>query len=257
MAYRYRRRRYRRRGGYRPRKTYAISRYNTFRYRSSKAQANQIYRINKKINAIQREQKPEIKTWLESYSFNVGDYCNYCFGSLTKGQNFNFDGRICRMQNINTWFVLYKDFAIVPSDLQFTATCRIVVYQLRNQSPNILTAPNTIFNITTAERESTDQTVRKNAWMRAIYGPLNSGITGAIKILRDFKITLSPVRERAAKKVVLKNKQIGNIERSITESNYPKGSIYWVAITSLNTIEVAAAALKLQANVKMAYIDES
>lgn len=252
-----RRRYYRRRRGYRRGRRYALSRYNTFRYRSSKAQANQIYRINKKVNRIERETKPEIKTSLNSYSFNVGDYCNYSFGSLTQGQNFQFDGRLCRMQNITAWWVVYKDPLYVP-DLQFTATVRVVVYQLREMSSGIPSTPNTVFNITAAERDSQDNTVRKNAWMRAIYGPLVSGISARIKILRDFKMTLSPVRERTAKKVVLKNKQIGNIERSSVESGvYNRGTIYWIAITSLNSQEVPAAALKMQSNVKMAYIDES
>lgn len=252
-----RRRYYRRRRGYRRGRRYAISRYNTFRYRSSKAQANQIYRINKKVNRIERETKPEIKTWLQSYSFNVGDYCNYAFGSLTQGQNFQFDGRLCRMQNVNAWFVIFKDPGIVGTK-EFTATARIVVYQLREMSSSVPSTPNTIFNITPAERDSTDQQVRKNAWMRAIYGPLVSGISARVKILRDFKMTLSPVRERVAKKIVLKNKQIGNIERSNVESGvYNRGTIYWVCITSLNASDIAAAALKLQSNVKMAYIDES
>ena len=70
-------------------------------------------------------------------------------------------------------------------------------------------------------------------------------------------MTLSPVRERTSKKIVLKNKQIGNIEKAPTDGVYNKGTIYWVAITSLNDNEVASEALKLQSNVKMAYIDES
>lgn len=256
MAYR-RRRTYRRR---RPRR-YKLSRYNTYRYRSSKAQANQIYRINKKINTLQKLQKPEIKTRFDTYSFNVGDYCNYSFGSLTKGQALTFDGRLLRMQNVKAWFVLYKDPGLVgiSSDvINFTATCRIVVYQLREATSSILSTPDQVFNLTVEERDLTDQGNRKKAWMKAIYGPLRSGITARVKILRDFKITLSPTHHRSSRMINLKNRQIGNIEKSSATTNmYNKGSIYWIAITSLNTYSIAAEALKLQNNVKMAYIDES
>lgn len=259
MAYR-RRRYFRRRRVYRGRRRYAISRYNTFRYRSAKAQANQIYRINKKINTIQKMQKPEIKTWLQNYTFNVGDYCNYSFGSLTKGQNFIFDGRICRMQNINAWFILYMDPGMVglaPDMVNYTATARVIVYQLKEATTNIISTPSEIFNITGSEESSNVRSVRKQAWMRAIYGPLHEGISSRVKILRDFKITLGPTHHRSAKAVKLKNKQIGNIEKSNLPDSYNKGSIYWLCITSLNTYQIAAEGLHLQVNVKMAYIDES
>ena len=94
------------------------------------------------------------------------------------------------MQNVTAWFVIYKDYGIVPES-QFTATARIVVFQLREMATNIPTAPNSVFNITVAERESTDPVLRKNAWMRAIYGPLVAGISARVKILRDFKMTLT------------------------------------------------------------------
>lgn len=259
MAYR-RRRYFRRRRGYRGRRRYAISRLNTFRYRSAKAQANQIYRINKKINTIQKMQKPEIKTWLQTYNFSVGDYCNYAFGSLTKGQGFTFDGRICRMQNVNAWYVLYLDPGMVgQSSLMpnFTVTARVVVYQLREPTTNIISTPSEIFNITGSEESSNVQSVRKQAWMRGIYGPLAEGISSRVKILRDFKMSLGPTHHRLSKGVKLKNKQIGNIEKSNLPDSYNKGSIYWVAIVSLNTTSIVQEGVRLQVNVKMAYIDES
>lgn len=254
---------YRRRHGKRRnyhRRRYAFTRFNTYRKRSAKAQAYQIYRLNKKINTIERKTKPEIKTLFSTYNFNVGDYCNYTFGSLTRGQGLDFDGRLLRMQNINAWFVLYKDPGLVGinSDvINFTATCRVVVYQLREATSTILSTPDQVFNLTQEERELANNLARKNAWMKAIYGPLKEGISARIKILRDFRISLSPTRHRSARLIKLYNKQIGNIERSSAANYYNRGTIYWVAITSLNTYSIASEALKLQTNIKMAYVDES
>lgn len=39
----------------------SFSKYNTYKYRSSKAQANQIYRLNKKVNSIYKSVKPDIQ----------------------------------------------------------------------------------------------------------------------------------------------------------------------------------------------------
>ena len=130
----YRRRRYfRRRGGYRGRRRYAISRYNTFRYRSAKAQANQIYHINKKINTIQKMQKPEIKTWLQTYNFNVGDYCNYAFGSLTKGQGICVRWAYMSYAKTSTHGMCYTSIQVwsdrVHAQLHRYSTCSCVSIQ--------------------------------------------------------------------------------------------------------------------------------
>lgn len=63
--------RYRTRRSYRNRRSYkkkssTFSRFNTYRKRSSKAQAYQIYRLNKKINYVYKMNKPEIQIYQPS-----------------------------------------------------------------------------------------------------------------------------------------------------------------------------------------------
>lgn len=57
----YRNKFYRRGAKFYKRKTANLSRYNTYKNRSSAAQANQIYNLARRINRIQRLNKPEIK----------------------------------------------------------------------------------------------------------------------------------------------------------------------------------------------------
>lgn len=45
----------------RKRKNYKFSKYNTYKHRSAKSQANQIYRLNKKVNSIYKQVKPDIQ----------------------------------------------------------------------------------------------------------------------------------------------------------------------------------------------------
>lgn len=45
----------------RKRKNYKFSKYNTYKHRSAKSQANQIYRLNKKVNNIYKSVKPDIQ----------------------------------------------------------------------------------------------------------------------------------------------------------------------------------------------------
>lgn len=123
MAYRRRRRTYRRRRA--PIK-YRMTRYNTYRYRSSKAQANQIYRINRKVNNIEKRTKPEIKIAQNTYNFSMSEYCGEIFGGLTTLIHNSIKGRIARIQDVHGWFNIWKSPSVAENN--FTSTIRVVVF---------------------------------------------------------------------------------------------------------------------------------
>lgn len=116
MVRRYRRRNYRRRG-YRTR----YSRYSTYRYRSAKAQARQIYGLNKKINRIEKRTKPEIyyarkdnlltdnlrySNVLQLWDHKILHLTGPA-NDVTDGQGVNLqkiiNGQLCRLQGVKIW----------------------------------------------------------------------------------------------------------------------------------------------------------
>lgn len=256
MPYRkyYRRpRRYRRR--------YKLSRFNLYRKRSSKQQANQIYRINKKINAIEYRTKPEVKIFNYHTQTGVGGICGYAFGAITGAGTFlpNVNGTLCRFQNINIYPTLYM--APGSSNTSVTTTCRLVVFQLKAPTTTAYTLPEQVFNITPAERTDSNIMIKKRAYMKAVFGPLKHGIATEFKILRDVKLTISGQRnQRFSKKLYLK-KGLRNlyINPNAQEGTFHKGYVGWIAIFTNNSNEQnpAADTAYLLMNEKIAYIDES
>lgn len=254
MAYRRRRRsRYRRRG--QARRRYAISRYNTFRYRSAKAQANQIYRINRKINVIEKRTKPEIKIIQNSYNFSMSDFCGEVFGGMTTLLHNSIKGRIARVQDVNGWFNVWKSPSVAENN--FTSTIRIVVYQIR-QSMSATDLPvnsEQIFNITNAEKQLENQTQRKRAYMRAIFGPLKYGITSKIRVLRDFRVSISPDRQRSSKRMKLRKPFVLAKSQQNGEP-YPQNAVFFVALYTCNKANMTQDEVQFQYTTKVAYVDE-
>lgn len=252
MAYRRRRRNYRRR---RTPRRYKLSRLNTYRYRSSKAQANQIYRINRKINAIQKRTKPETKIFQNTYNFSMSEYCGDIFGSLTTGMHSAIKGRIARVQDIGGWFNIWKSPSVAENN--FTSTIRIVVYQIRQSmsSSDLPFHARDIMNITSAEEDNQDQTVRKRAYMRALYGPLKYGISSKINILRDFRVSISPDRQRSSKRMKLR-KPFVLAKSQASGEVYPEHAVFFVALYTSNKANMTQDEVQFQYTVKVAYVDE-
>lgn len=249
MAYRRRRygRRRRRRGNRK------FSRFNTYRNRSSKAQAYQIYSLNRKINAIQKRTKPEIKIYQNNYSFNASEYCGNLFGGCTTALDSIMQGKIARIQNINNWFTVWKDPSM--AGVEFTFTIRIVMYQYREALPSVQTTPEKIFNITEQDLTNQNLTIRKRKLMTALYGPLRQGVSAKFKILRDFKMYLGPTRERANKCAYLRKPF--TLQKGDNNQDYPKGTILWQALLTSNKDDLALNAIQFNHNLKIAYVDES
>lgn len=254
MAYRksYRRRGYSRKGSRR----YNYSKMNLYTRRSSKQQAMQIYNLNRKVNQLQYTTKPEIKIYNFQLQTQVGDLCNYTFGAMTPLGNFlnGLQGRLCRTQDISVWFTLYMN--PTATNTTFTTTTRIVIYQLRTGNNQLPTLPEQLFNITQQERESSNDSLKKQYFMKAIFGPLQSGISSEFKILRDFKISISGQnQQRRCKRVKIK-KGLLHIEKD-PRFTYPKGYVGYLAITSSNNSLGTSTDVNLLVNTKIAYVDES
>lgn len=256
MAYGRRYKRSYRKSPRRYRRGSKFSRYNTFRYRSSKAQANQIYSLNKKINSIEQRTKPEIKIFQNAYNFSVSEYCGEVYGGLTTGMMTNVQGRIARLQNISAWFNVWKSPSVAENN--FTSTIRVVVFQIRQSmsSSGFPFHAYDIFNISSSEMDNTDQLIRKRAYMRALYGPLKYGISTKVNILRDFKVAISPDRQRASKRIKIK-KPI-TLEKSQNSSEvYPQNGVFYTIIYTSNKATMTQDEVQFQCNVKVAYVDES
>lgn len=251
---------YRRRYGTRTRRYYGrrykMTKYNLYRKRSSKQQAMQLYRLNKKVNRIQYATKPEIKIYQNQVQTSVGDLCNYTFGTLTNVSSFinTIQGRLCRLQDISAWFTEYMN--PTATNVQYTTTTRVVVFQLRQGSSEIPSVPEHIFNITASERQEANASLKKQYFMKAMFGPLKAGISSEFKILRDFKISISGQnQQRKCKRIKLK-KGLLHIEKD-PRFTYPKGYVGYVALTSSNNSLGQSTDVNLLVNHKIAYIDES
>lgn len=235
---------------------YKFSKMNLYTRRNSKQQAMQIYRLNRKINTIEYKTKPEIKIFQQQSQTSVGDLCNYTFGAITHLSSFlnNMLGRLCRLQDIKVWFTEYMN--PTATNTTYTTTSRIVVFQLRQGSNDLPTLPEHVFNITSEERQASNASLKKQYFMKAIYGPLKSGISSEFKILRDFRISISGQnQQRRCKRVSIK-KGLLNVEKD-PRFTYPKGYVGYVAITSSNNELGTSTDVNLLVNLKIAYVDES
>nr|QXN75464.1 MAG: capsid protein [Virus sp.] len=244
------RRNYRRRANYTPRKRF--TRYNLYKNRSSTAQANQLYRLNKKVNAIEYKTKPEVKIAKNMNEFSFGNLCSYAFGSPTGATFLNsIKGNLCRLQDATFYFSLY--LSPNATQINLTATVRIVIYQYKESRMINETAPENVFNITAAERAETNDTLRKGYYTKAINGPLAEGISAKYKVLRDFKISLGLNTQRSFKKAVIKK---GLLHIRKNADTLPKGALYWVALATTNQDAVDESMVRFQVQHKLAYIDE-
>lgn len=98
-----------------------FSRYNTYKNRSAKSQASQIYALNRKIDRIEKRTKPEIKyarkdnLYTENFRYdNILQLWNHKIlhltgpaSDVTTGQGVNLQniisGQTCRLQGIKIW----------------------------------------------------------------------------------------------------------------------------------------------------------
>lgn len=250
-------RRYRRKGS-------KFSRFNTYKNRSSKAQAYQIYALNRKVNRVVRANKPETQiaqgncitdSKATSYTTVVNQSTDAIMWNVIPPSKFTtFQGKLCRIKDVKIYGTFTSEYALVyPAKLRlifFQAKKDITGYPLPSQIVNYAAGNNTDY-----ER-----------------GPLKTGITANYKILGMRTLTLSLPQNRTRtfkyKLTKLYNFRSETAFTSITvaqntdEQIFPRGSLFCLALFSNSgfkqSSESSYPALTLKNfDFKISYVDQN
>lgn len=209
----------------------SYSRYSTYRHRSSKAQARQIYGLSKKINSVYRKLKPETQilsinpdSSVEVKYTSAGDTPIKStimeLTSLTGGVNY------VKIINIKLYlmaaFTNPDDSQVGEGDLATeNVYFRLVVFRCRGDASSAPSVDQIINSWARQNAPSTDVLSEKAKW----FGPLRSGVTTQYKILLDRKFVLT-------QNYIQHNKQYNfrcnyKYERAnVSSQNQHKGAIY-------------------------------
>lgn len=234
-------RKYRRVGNrYARRSRPGYSMYKLYKSRSSGAQARQIYGLNKKLKAIQRRTKPEIKIaplvqgrlastdGTTSNGTQLMPAVNLTNllpeGTQQSGNNVVIDGRFARLQNITLKGLFTYDTAGVGDsnvDLQrMVSYMRIVIIQTKTtRGDSISEADIWPSNILGTDSTITATNLLPFAQLRA---PLRPGLARICKVLSDRTYMLSDTRQ--AINIKTKLKYVRSWYKTPTEVS-PKGQV--------------------------------
>ena len=219
----------------------AFSSFNLYKRRTSKAQAYQIYRLNKKIARIQYRTKPEIKIApLVQRSITSASDNDFTLSGLLPLVNLvdegttptavqaQLDGRFARLQNVTLKGVFNYATALAGNpatptdnlDLQrLPAYMRLVIVQLKTTRSAALTNDD-VWTDRVIDGDSTSDALNGFARLRA---PLSSGMARKARVLCDKTYMLSDNRQ--AVNVKCKLKYLKNWYKA-PEEEYPKGGVY-------------------------------
>lgn len=229
------------RSGYR-----TFSRYSTYRHRSSKAQAYQIYALNRKVQRIQRLTRPETQirngtlTDVISGGASIFDLTPLVTrvedpeSGVTTG---DFNGNFARLNSLTYYgtAVLSAPIANTLQPRQF----RIVIVQTKTTRSDDLEPGDII-------RSDLDD------GPLVINGPLSDGTARVAKVLSDKKYTLSFQRPIVSIKTKLKYLRNYYLDPNDTEA-IAKGKIY--AIIYLEPIVAGGTAVRINHGYKLAFTD--
>lgn len=169
-----------------------FSRYNTYKYRSSKAQAYQIYKLNKKVNHVYKMTKPEIQIYTDDdnnggtphldVNLTTSDNQGYSAGiaPIITRQNNCFTGHYCRIKDVSITGAL--EFVGNPVSGPQTQTCglRLIFFRLRS---DMTSSPTRVDILRITNNKPT------NYYLNC---PLNDGFATRYKLVRDFRTVLTP-----------------------------------------------------------------
>ncbi|QIR82200.1 capsid protein [Chicken virus mg5_2197] len=234
-------RKYRRTGrSYAHRRRSGYSMYKLYKSRSSGAQARQIYGLNKKLKAIQRRTKPEIKIaplvqgqvkstdgqdsngtrWIPP--INLTNLLPE--GSTQSGNDVVIDGRFARIQNITLkGLFTYNTAGTADSnaDLQrMVSYMRIVIVQTKATRGVGIVSP----DVWSSNIVGTDGSVPATALLpfAQLRAPLRPGLARICKVLSDKTYMISDTKQ--AVNIKTKLKYVRSWYRSFSEEG-PKGQV--------------------------------
>lgn len=242
-----------------------FSRFNTYKNRSSKAQAYQIYSLNKKVNTLMRYTKPETQVKFLSLNSSVDDSYFNNFDNTDKatysvifpvaGTDFfkELDGRLCRVRQIKLYATFTAEYTQV-----FPSFCRLIFVQTKKQQ-----LQPTISQIITYSDGDTAGYEK---------GPLRTGITSSYKILKQRVIKISSPTVRS-KNFRINLSNVGNlrcegifksinIEADPANQIYPSGQVFCIALFGTQGFKSNSQneyPLLTLANIqyKVAYVDQN
>lgn len=250
----YRNKFYRRGAKFYKRKTATLSRYNTYKNRSSAAQANQIYNLARRINRIQRLNKPEIKlahaNFVEELTFedNISQNAYSLLQNGTTAFSSLIDGKFARLNSLtltmsfrydNASLIDYSDIAAqVNQRLPQPVYLRMLFVQFkasRQSNPDY----GDLFDTT-------------NGFTRT-RGPLRDGAARVCKILSDRKFIVNYNRQTINK--VIRFNYLRNYYAPPAET-LAKGDVrLYIQCWNPSGVNDATTNVILTMNAKTAYTD--
>lgn len=193
----YYRRNYRKRRTYK--KTSKFSKYNTYRHRSSKAQASQIYSLNKKINSIERKTRPELIQYT-----NAGYQATISFDTLSNNWYTNagqahftpqlweetIKDKMCRINKLIVYGVLEREPGTGGSvDTKSSCFVRMAILQTKQEKSTLLT-PAYLFSGTEGTLDYKAPLLKGASSEDRILGVYNFDLVREYRNMKNFKISI-------------------------------------------------------------------
>lgn len=248
-------RRYKSKYGRRYRKR-TFSKYNTYKYRSAKSQAYQIYALNKKINRIENKTRPEFKTGRKD-SFmtlttpyeSVRQLWNHSIKLITSTDGVNFhsadiqNGLFCRLCGLTIWG------NILRTDSNATHTAgflRVIVVQYRQARSAGISMPDLFSGYNDGATSDMTSVILKE--------PFKDHVASTVKIItnRVYKLNNNDINN-VPFKITVPGRRLLNFSMNSTE-DIAKGDICVVAIYGQDHTTTASA-YKITMSAKICYTD--
>lgn len=241
-----------------------FSRYNTYKYRSAKAQSYQIYKLNKRLTNYIKYNKPETQanefnaiteTQADNYTSVKNQSTDVMMWSVIPPNFFTtLAGKLCRTKKITVRGAISAEYTA-----QYPSVVRLIFFQ-NKQAMDGLPLPSEIINYSTGDNTDFEK------------GPLKTGVTSNYKILKQKNVVLSPsfYRSRTFKIKLPKGYNFRNdndfknitVAANIHDQYFPKGSIFCLALFSnqgheYNGPDTWPAITLKDVRVKIAYVDQN
>lgn len=233
-----------------------FSRFNTYRNRSSKSQAYQIYSLNKKINRLEAKTKPEFKTGrkdsfmtLTTRYTSAGQLWNHSIKHLTSSDGINLHddgiqkGLFCRLCGMTLWG------NIVRTDPNATHTAgflRLVVYQFRQCRQDGISMGDMFSGYNDGENSNMTSIILKE--------PFKDHISSTVRIItnRVYKLNNNDINN-VPFKISIPGRRLLNFSINSTES-VARGEIGVIAVYGQDSTTTSSA-YKIDISAKLCYTD--
>lgn len=241
-----------------------FTRFNTYRNRSAKSQAYQIYALNKKVDRLMKYNKPEIQTKSAncltdtngaSYTTVVNQSTDAKMFVVTPPSIYTtFQGKLCRIKNIKVYGQIHTEYA-----LAYPAVIRLIFFQRKTEDTGF-----------PLNQDIVQYAVGNNSDFER--GSLVDGITANYNVLKIKNVLVSPsyLRDKTFKLYLTKLYNFRSekvftsiqIKQDTDEQIYPKGTVFCLALFSnpgfKQGSDNAYASLTLKNfMVKVSYVDQN